>query len=108
MNALPPLTAAQRADALLKAADARGIRAEVKAQLKKGTVTLAGVIEQGQTDATIGKMKIQALLEALPGVGKIRATQIRERLGIAENRRIAGLGHQQRAALEAEFQPVGV
>ena len=44
-----------------------------------------------------------ALLESMPGVGKVRAKQIMERLGIAENRRVRGLGTNQRAALEAEF-----
>ena len=51
----------------------------------------------------IGKMKVSALLESLPGVGKVRAKQIMERLGIAESRRVRGLGTNQRAALEQEF-----
>ena len=41
--------------------------------------------------------------ESLPGVGKVRAKQIMERLGIAESRRVRGLGANQRAALEQEF-----
>ena len=51
----------------------------------------------------IGKMKVSALLQSMPGVGKVRAGQIMERLGIAESRRVRGLGANQRAALEAEF-----
>ena len=51
----------------------------------------------------IGKMKVSALLESLPGVGKVRAKQIMERLGIAESRRVRGLGTNQRSALEQEF-----
>ena len=39
-------------------------------------------------------MKVSALLESLPGVGKVRAKQIMERLDIAESRRIRGLGRQ--------------
>ncbi|MCW2860256.1 MAG: hypothetical protein JWP48_1964, partial [Actinoallomurus sp.] len=57
----------------------------------------------GQADDVIGKMKVSALLESLPGVGKVRAKQIMERLGIAESRRVRGLGANQRAALEREF-----
>jgi signal recognition particle GTPase len=101
--ALPPLTPDQRAAALEKAAQARKDRAEIKNNLKRGAVTLTDVLNQGQTDDTVGKMKVSALLESMPGVGKVRAQQIMERLGIAESRRIRGLGAKQRAALEAEF-----
>ncbi len=101
--ALPPLTPDQRAAALEKAAKARKDRAEVKNNLKRGGTTLPAVLKQGQSDDTIGKMKVSALLEAMPGVGKVRARQIMERLGIAESRRVRGLGANQRSALENEF-----
>lgn len=101
--ALPPLTPEQRTAALEKAAKARKERAEVKNNLKRGATTLPAVLKQGQTDDTVGKMKVSALLEAMPGVGKVRARQIMERLGIAESRRVRGLGANQRAALENEF-----
>jgi hypothetical protein len=101
--ALPPLTPAQRAAALEKAAKARKDRAEVKNNLKRGAITLPAVLKQGQSDDTVGKMKVSALLEAMPGVGKVRARQIMERLGIAESRRVRGLGANQRTALENEF-----
>jgi hypothetical protein len=101
--ALPPLTPEQRTAALEKAAKARKDRAEVKNNLKRGTLKLPAVLKQGQTDDTVGKMKVSALLEAMPGVGKVRARQIMERLGIAESRRVRGLGANQRAALEHEF-----
>ncbi len=81
--ALPPLTPEQRAAALEKAAKARKDRAEVKNNLKRGAITLPAVLKQGQSDDTVGKMKVSALLEAMPGVGKVRARQIMERLGIA-------------------------
>ena len=101
--ALPPLTPEQRAAALAKAARARKDRAEVKNELKHGGLTLHVVLARGQTDETVGKMKVSALLESMPGVGKVRARQIMERLGIADSRRVRGLGANQRAALEAEF-----
>ncbi len=101
--ALPPLTPDQRAAALEKAAKARKDRAEVKNNLKRGGTTLPAVLKQGQSDDTIGTMKVSALLEAMPGVGKVRARQIMERLGIAESRRVRGLGANQRTALESEF-----
>ena len=101
--ALPPLTPDQRAAALEKAARARKERAEVKNRLKRGSTTLPQVLKDGKSDDVIGKMKVSALLESMPGVGKVRAKQIMERLGIAESRRVRGLGANQRAALEQEF-----
>lgn len=101
--ALPPLTPEQRKAALEKAAKARRERAEVKSRLKRGAVSLSEVLKDGQTDDVIGKMKVSALLESLPGVGKVRAKQLMEKLGIAESRRVRGLGANQRAALEREF-----
>jgi hypothetical protein len=102
--ALPPLTPEQRAAALAKAADARRQRAEVKNKLKHSNASLRDVIKAGKSDdEVIGKMKVSALLESLPGVGKVRAKQIMERLGISESRRVRGLGSNQIASLEREF-----
>ncbi len=97
--ALPPLTPEERAAALEKAARARKERAEVKDRLKRGSVTLPEILMQSQTDDVIGRMKVSALLESLPGVGKVRAKQIMDRLGIAESRRVRGLGTNQRDAI---------
>jgi 5'-3' exonuclease len=101
--ALPSLTPEQRAAALSKAAEARRARAVVRERIKNSELTLSEVIKGGETDDITGKMKVSALLESLPGVGKIRARQIMERLGISENRRVRGLGSNQAAALIAEF-----
>ncbi|AKL65295.1 MULTISPECIES: integration host factor [Streptomyces] len=101
--ALPPLTPEQRAAALEKAAAARRERAEVKNRLKHSGASLQEVIKTGQENDVIGKMKVSALLESLPGVGKVRAKQIMERLGISESRRVRGLGSNQIASLEREF-----
>ena len=99
---LPQLTEEQRAAALEKAA-ARRSRAELKERLKRGGTTLGEVLKQSDSDDVLGKMKVSALLEALPGVGKVRAAQIMERLEIAPSRRLRGLGDRQRKALLTEF-----
>lgn len=104
--ALPPLTPEQRAAALQKAAEARRERAEVKNRLKHSGASLTEVVRDGQKNEVIGKMKVSALLESMPGVGKVRAKQIMERLGISETRRVRGLGANQIAALEREFGDV--
>ena len=100
---LPTLTPEQRANALAKAAEARQARAELKNGLKAGTVTLADALDRAAADDEIGKTKVSALLEALPGVGKVRRVQVMDRLGIHESRRVRGLGENQRRALEREF-----
>lgn len=105
--ALPPLTPEQRAAALQKAAEARRVRAEVKNRLKHSGASLFEVIDQGKTDDIIGKMKVSALLESMPGVGKVRARQLMERIGISESRRVRGLGTNQVAALRKEFGSLG-
>ncbi len=100
---LPPLTPEQRAAALEKAALARKLRAELKERLKKSGTTLSAVLTLAETDEIVGKMKVSAVLEALPGVGRVRAARIMERLEISPSRRLRGLGAKQRAALTAEF-----
>jgi UDP:flavonoid glycosyltransferase YjiC (YdhE family) len=101
--ALPPLTPEQRAAALEKAAQARKARAELKTKLKASGTTLAEVLAQAETDDVVGKMKVSAVLEAMPGVGKVRAARLMEKLAISPTRRVRGLGDKQRQALEREF-----
>ncbi|KRA32695.1 MULTISPECIES: integration host factor, actinobacterial type [unclassified Nocardioides] len=103
--ALPPLTPEQRQAALAKAAAARRERAEVKNRLKNSGGSISEVLAQGQVNDVVGKMKVIDLLQAVPGLGKVRARQVMERLGIAESRRVRGLGTKQIAALEREFAP---
>jgi hypothetical protein len=100
---LPELSPEQRAAALEKAAAARKARAELRERLKSKGATVGDVLRQGETDEVIGKMRVSAVLESLPGVGKARAAKIMERLEISPTRRVRGLGTNQRKALEAEF-----
>lgn len=100
--ALPQLTEEQRKQALEKAAEARRKRAEIKQQLKNGTLSLPQILSQPDND-TIGKMKVASVLESLPGVGKVRARKIMERLDISSTRRVRGIGAKQKEALLGEF-----
>ena len=99
---LPTLTPEQRQQALEKAAEARRKRAELKSQLKSGNMSLATVLAK-ESDETVGKMKVSSVLESMPGVGKVRARKIMEKLDISASRRVRGLGSKQRDALLAEF-----
>lgn len=100
---LPSLTPEQRRQALEKAAIARKKRAEIKQQLKAEKLSLRDVLSRAGGDDILGKMKVSAVLESLPGVGKVRAKKIMERLDISVSRRVRGLGSKQKEALLAEF-----
>lgn len=101
---LPPtLSPEQRQAALDKAARARRERAELKEKLKMGSTSLGELLDLAGDDEIIGKMKVLAVLESLPGVGKVKARRTMESIGISETRRVRGLGGQQREALLAAF-----
>lgn len=101
--ALPDLTPEQRADALRKAAAARKARAELKEKLKRQGMSMAEVLAAAEGNDVIGKMRVSAVLESLPGLGKARVEKLMERLEISPSRRVRGLGANQRKALEREF-----
>lgn len=101
--ALPKLTPEQRQAALEKAAASRRERAEVKNRLKHSGASIAEVLAEGERNEVIGKMRVAELLQSMPGLGKVRAKQVMERLSISETRRVRGLGAKQVAALVAEF-----
>jgi signal recognition particle GTPase len=98
----PALTPEQRQQALAKAAEARRARAELKEKLKMGSLTLSELLAQAENDH-VGKMKVLAVIEALPGVGKVKARRTMDEIGIADTRRVRGLGEQQRKALLEAF-----
>jgi len=99
----PQLTPEQREAALAKAAAARRARAELKEKLKMGSLSLSDVLGQADSDAVVGKTKVLAVIESLPGVGKVKARRTMEDIGIAETRTLKGLGAQQRKALLESF-----
>jgi hypothetical protein len=97
---LPPaLSPEQRQAALDKAATARRERAELKDKLKMGSLTLKELLDQAGANDVIGKMKMVAVLESLPGLGKVKARRLMDDVGISETRRVQGLGANQRATL---------
>lgn len=99
----PKLTDEQRRQALERAAEARRVRAEAKELLKTGSMTLAELFSKAADDELIAGLKVESLIASMPGTGKIKAKRLMESVGIAENRRIRGLGDKQKEALLAEF-----
>jgi molybdenum cofactor biosynthesis enzyme len=101
---LPELDPEQRRAALAKAAEARRIRAELKQMLKSGEVTLGQVLDRAQSADALAKMKVSDVIEAMPAYGPVKARRLMEELGIAQTRRIRGLGQRQREALLTTFE----
>ena len=106
MNPPPKLTPEARAAALAKAAASRRFRADIKAQVKTGQMSVRKVLDLAASNEFVGKMRVSALLESLPGVGKIRAQVLMEKMGISFTRRLQGLGKRQVSQLLAEFDAV--
>ena len=66
-----------------------------------GSITLPELLAQAEGDDVVGKMKVLAVLESLPGVGKVRPVASWRRSASARPVGSAGLGAQQREALLA-------
>lgn len=105
--ALPKLTPEQRQAALAKAGAARQVRAEVKNRVKHSGATLSEVIAEARGNEFVAKIKVIDLLRSMPGVGAVKAREIMDRVGIADSRRLRGLGANQIKALLDEFKPRG-
>ena len=109
MGAPPQLTPEERANALAKAKFSRQVRAGVKLRIKNQDLSIAQVLEIARDDEAIAKMRVLELVESVPGMGKIRAKALLERLHISLTRRVQGLGRHQVDSLIREFDlPTGV
>jgi len=96
--ALPKLTDEQRKEYLERAAAARKARAELRKDLKEGKISFSEVMKKSD-DPVVARMKVVTLLESLPGYGKARAQSVLDEIGIAETRKVQGLGTRQRTEL---------
>ncbi len=101
---IPQLTTEQLEAARAAATEARRRRADLKGQVRSGELSLAAALETAAGDDVLAHVKVVDLLKSLPRVGEKRAGLVMERLDIAPNRRIRGLGRHQVAGLKAEFQ----
>ncbi len=99
---LPHLSRDDKIKALKKAQEMRSKRAELRAKLKMGSLTLREVLDASH-DEVVSKMRAAYLIESLPQIGKVTARKIMEEIGINENRRVQGLGKRQVSALIARL-----
>ncbi len=68
-----------------------------------GLLTFAELLEEAENDEVVGKMKVLAALESMPRLGKVKARRLMDEIGIAESRRLRGLGDSQRRQLLERF-----
>lgn len=99
MGHLPELMEEARADALAKAAEARHDRAELLHGIKDGRIDPAGVLMRRDGSQVVERTRALAFVKAWPGYGDARARKLMAQLGIAEGRRLGGLGSRQRQGL---------
>lgn len=91
-NHLPELTDEQRKANLARAAQARRERTEFKNLVKDGALSFADAI----ADERAKRIRVREILMSVPGVGRAKAEDVMRKLGIADNRRVQGLGCRQR------------
>ena len=99
----PTLSSEQRQEALNQAAIARRIRADTKDELKLGSLSFDALLDLAKHDEMIGRMKVLAVLESMPGLGKVKSRRLMAEIGIASNRRLRGLGETQKVLLSEFF-----
>lgn len=101
---VPEIDADARAAALAKAKQTRRVRAELKQMLKSGEVSLGEVLDRADDADAIGRMRVADVLSSLPAIGKVKAARVMDEVGIADGRRMRGLGPRQREALLDRFR----
>lgn len=95
----PPV---DRVAASRAAVAARRARAAVKASVAGQHRSALNVLESGWSEqgSAEASLRVRELLASIPGMGPIRSAKIMQQLGIAESKRVAGLGVRQRTALQ--------
>jgi hypothetical protein len=99
----PPRSDEARRAALEKAAEARRVRADLKADLRAGRIDLPEVFARAEGDKVVADTKLLTILEALPNIGKVRSRRTMADIGISERQRVRGVGPNQRQALLERF-----
>ena len=93
----PKRSAEQRREALAHANRVRAQRAALKADLKRGSHSIANLI--ADPPEYLASAKVLEVLMALPRYGRMRATGLLERCHVSPKKTIAGLSERQRREL---------
>lgn len=97
----PALTSEQRAEALRKASAVRTARRAFKDAVARGDFTLRGAIGYARRDEALAGIRVTDLLLSFPRLGPKRVEALVADAGVAEGRRLRGLGEHQIATLVA-------
>jgi hypothetical protein len=87
----------QRRAALTRANAVRTQRAQLKADLKRGALSLAVLVSD--PPEVLAAAKVAELLRALPGYGPAKAARLLERCHVSPRKTFSGLTVRQREAL---------
>ena len=99
---IPGRSVGQRRAALAQANAVRTQRATVKADLKRGTVSIVALISK--PPQYLASAKLADVLRALPGYGPAKVTRLLERCQVSPRKSFAGLTGRQREALLAALE----
>lgn len=94
-NQLPRQSSEDLARYRRKAMAARSRYAAAKRALKSGGRSLESVLD----DPGLRRIPVRDVIASMPGFGRRSALKLMGELGIAESRRVGGLGCRQRASL---------
>ena len=102
---IPNLSKDERIAALDKAMELRQTRARYREALKTGEMSMSMLFKSSDCeDQAAAGMRVYSAITAMPGYGKTRTAMLMQTLGIAGNRKIKGLGKQQRKNLLAALE----
>jgi len=103
--ALNNLNDSDRRKGLAKARQVRKKRAEIKKSLKSGKMDIRSLFKNEKLYTEfVMNMKVINLVSALPGNGRVNALKILKDLKISPNKKIGGLGRNQKDSFYKFFK----
>ena len=91
----------QRMEALKRANDIRVKRAQLKKDLKAGTVQIEGILDE--PPEYVETAKVFDMLMAVPKFGRVKAARFLNQCRISQSKTVGGLSERQRAELIGLF-----
>ena len=91
----------QRMEALKRANDIRVRRAQLKKDLKDGTVQIEGILLD--PPEYVSTAKVFDMLMAVPKFGRVKAARLLNQCRISQSKTVGGLSERQRAELVSLF-----
>ncbi|MDI6840422.1 MAG: DNA-binding protein [bacterium] len=72
----------QRKELLLRGQHIRQVQADFRKKLSTGEMQPAEVLVLRRVKSEVARMRVQYFLESIPGVGRVRATELMSELGL--------------------------